>query len=290
MFQKLLLASAAALLLSTPAIAEEIQETTQTPSTLKANFRRIGLELSSTDVSHAKEYENSPVSELSSDSQTVVKGIFDFALEYNQDNLRWNNSLFMEYAKTKLKPADGPSSENEDADKILLSSEYAHKMWRVSDLDLGPMLNAEYQTEFTKNNDAPRQKILRGKAGIMLFNGEIIKDLYIAGVGEYDMTYSQNVSKTAGEIGWRLEYDLREGVKLSTNGYYRDYFSYSNYIGTDLKYDLNVKARMDVAVWGNFALGPYISYRQAKSREASVSGSNFQVGLSFSYNNLFDLL
>ncbi len=289
MTPKLLLPLAGCLLVSAPVLAQQVDEA-KAPSTLKANFRRIAVELSSTDVSHAKEYADSPITQLSTDSQTVVKGTFDFALEYNRDNLRWTNGLFAEYAKTKLKPADGPSTDNEDADKILFSSDYAHKVWRVSDLDLGPMFNGEYQTEFTKNDDAPRLSVLRAKAGIMLFNGEILKDLYIAGVGEYDMTYSQNVSKTAGEIGWRLEYELREGVKLSTNGYYRDYFSYSHYVGTDLEYDLDVKARMDVALWGNFALGPYVSYRQAKSREADVSGSNFQVGLSLSYNNLFDIL
>ena len=52
------------------------------PKTLNANFRRIGLELSSTDVKNAIYYKDSPVSQLNADSQTVIKGIFDFILEY----------------------------------------------------------------------------------------------------------------------------------------------------------------------------------------------------------------
>lgn len=258
--------------------------------TLKANFRRVGLELSSTDVSHATEYKNSPVSQLSADSQTVVKGVFDFVLEYNRTNMMWNNSLYMDYAKTKLKPAEGPSSSNEDADTILFSSDYAHKTWLLGNVFVGPMATLAYQTEFTENNDAPRSQIARAKAGMKVFEGKLIKDLYLAGVAEYDMTYSNDkVSKTAWEFGWRLEHVLREGVKLSTDGYYRDYLSYSNYVDTDLEYDLNAKARMDVNITKTLTMGPYISYRQAKSREAHVSGSNFMVGLAFGYTDLFNL-
>lgn len=58
------------------------------PATLKADFRRVGLELSSTNVTHSREYQNSPVTQLSTDGQTVVKGVFDFLLEYNRDKRR----------------------------------------------------------------------------------------------------------------------------------------------------------------------------------------------------------
>ena len=43
------------LLLGVPALAAEEQ-----PATLKANLRRLGLELSSTEVKHADAYKDSP--------------------------------------------------------------------------------------------------------------------------------------------------------------------------------------------------------------------------------------
>ena len=61
-----------------------------------------------------------------------------------------------------------------------------------------------------------------------LFDNAVVKSLYLTGVYEYDFTYAgEQTSKLAAEIGWRLEYQVREGVKLSTNGYYREYLSYS---------------------------------------------------------------
>jgi len=282
---------AGALLLALPAVAAETEtKPAETPkSTLKANLRRLGLEASSTDVSNAKSYQESPVSQFNADSQTVIKGIFDGALEYDRSNLNWTNSLFMEYGKTKLKPVDGENTTNENADQILLTTEYTHKLWSHKGLDFGPFASIGYQTEFTDNQDAPRTKILRNKAGIKLFNGDILKDLYIAGVYEYDMTYSDHVSKTAGEFGWRAEYTLREGVLFATDGYYRDYFSYSSYQPEDLEYDLKATARMDVNLTGNLTFGPYVSYRQGKSRAASSKASNTMIGVSLTYKNLYDI-
>ena len=282
---------AGALLIALPALASESQTTkpAESASTLKANLRRLGFEFSSTDVKNAEAYQDSPVSQFNADSQTVIKGVFDGALEYDRSNLNWTNSLFMEYGKTKLKPANGPNTTNESADQILLTSEYTHKLWSHKGLDFGPFVSAGYQTEFTENQDAPRTKIARGKAGIKLFNGDILKDLYIAGVYEYDMTYSQHVSKFAGEIGWRAEYTLREGVLFATDGYYRDYFSYSHYVGEDLKYDLKATARMDVNLTNSLTFGPYVSYRQGQSRASDKTASNTQIGVALTYKNLYDI-
>ncbi|MBP5534400.1 MAG: DUF3078 domain-containing protein [Alphaproteobacteria bacterium] len=284
------------LLLPAVAVAQEAQEGTFSPKVLNANFRRIGLDLSSTEVRHAQQYANSPVSQLNADSQTVVKGVFDFVLEYETNSFRWDNSAFAEYAKTKLKPADQPADTNESADKILFSTNYTQKIWDFEDGSIGPFVDGSYQTEFTKNKDPitnqslPRTKILRGKAGLKLFDGIVFKDLYIAGVGEYDMTYNPDASKTAGETGFRIEKDIKEGVKFSSDGYYRRYFSASHKNPEDLRYDMNITARMDVNLYSSLTVGPYISYRRARSRSADVAGSNFMIGLSFSYIDLFNLI
>ena len=255
----------------------------------RADFRRVALEMSSTSVSNAEEYQNSPNSQLSADSETLFKGVFDFALEYGQPEYQWNNTVYMEYGKTKLKKADGSTTSSENADKILLTSDYARKMWKYDEADVGPFASLGYQTEFTANNDAPRNKTLRGKGGIKLFNGTYIKELYAALVEELDMTYNPSDTKTAYEIGIRAEYPLRDGVKFQLDSYFRDYFIYSRYVGTDFKYEFNLTSRMDVKIHKDLSIAPYISYFEAQSREAPVAGSNFMIGLSFAYSHLFNL-
>lgn len=258
---------------------------------LALDIRRIGLDWSKTDVRHGAAYSDSPIQALKADDQEFIKGIWDTVLEYKIDDLKWDNSLFMEYGRTKLKPYDGETVVNENADKILLSSDLAWARWHWGDMKFGPMARAAYETEFQASGDVPRQKVVRLSAGLSLFDHPIIKSLYVAGVYEYDFTYSEHkVNKSAIETGWRLEYEVREGVKFSTNGYYREYLSYSEYVPTDLERDFSAVARMDTNLWGGFTMGPYVQYRRAKARGVDVYGSNFQMGISFSYTMKYDLI
>lgn len=258
---------------------------------LVLNIRRIGLDVSKTSVRHSDQYQTSPISALSADNQEFIKGVFDTALEYKHNRFNWDNSLFMEYGRTELQPYDEPKTVNESADKILLTSNLNYACWDFDSFKIGPMARAAYETEFVPANDSDnRLKVLRGTAGFSIFDSPIIKELYIAGVYEYDFTYGHDqVSKLAAELGWRLEYEVRDGVKMSTNGYYREYLDYSEYVGTDLERDLNVVARMDTNLWGDFTMGPYVQYRRAKARDAENYGSNFIIGVSFNYITKFGL-
>lgn len=258
---------------------------------LDLNVRRIGLEWSKTTVRHAAEYQDSPVSALKADSQDFIKGIFDTALQYSKGRFQWDNALFMEYGETTLKPYNAPETVSENADDIILSSDLSYACWEFSGFKLGPTVRGAYDTEFKSTGDAPRQNILRANGGISLFDNEIIKSLYLTGVYEYDFTYAgQQTSKLAAELGWRLEYEIRDGVKLSTNGYYREYLSYSEFVPTDLERDLSAVVRLDTNLWGDLTMGPYVQYRRARARGVDVYGSNFVMGISFNYITSFGLI
>ena len=258
---------------------------------LDLNIRRIGLDMSRTDVGHSKEYANSPVAALTATDQDFIKGILDVALEFKQNKFNWDNSLFMEYGRTKLKPYNGVETVDENADKILVSSDLSYARWEFGGFKFGPTNRAQYQTEFVAGPEAPRQNLIRDSLGISLFDHNIIKSLYVAGLYEYDFTYVDNhISKVGAEFGWRVEYKVRDGVALKTDGYYREYFGFSDYELTDLERDLLVVARMDTNLWGDFTLGPYVQYRLAKARGVDVYGSNLMFGVSFNYITKFGLI
>lgn len=276
-------------LMSGGAIAAEDAGTSDASLTLAV--RRIGLEWSKTEVNHAAEYQDSPVSALKADSQDFIKGVFDTALEYNNNRFQWDNSLFMEYGETKLKPYDESATVSENADDILLSSNLSYACWEFSGFKFGPTVRGAYDTEFKTADGTPRQNIIRTNAGISLFDNEIVKSLYLTGVYEYDFTFAgEQTSKLAAEIGWRLEYQIREGVKLSSNGYYREYLSYSEFVPTDLERDLSAILRLDTNLWGDLTMGPYVQYRRARARGVDVYGSNFIMGISFNYITSFGLI
>lgn len=256
----------------------------QENSALKLSVRRIGLDWTKTQVQNAEEYQDSPVAALNATSQDYMKGVFDTILEFTENKFKWDNSLFMEYGRTTLKPYNEPATTDENADKILFSSDVSYACWEFSGLKFGPTVRAGYETQFADREDNPRQNIVRSSAGISLFDHDVIKSLYLTGVHEYDFTYAhQQNSKFGAEIGWRLEYLIREGVKFLADGYYREYFSYSRYITTDLERDFSAVVRFDTNLWGSFTMGPYVQYRLAKARGADHYGSNLILGLSFNY-------
>ena len=272
-----------ALLMPLMAVAEDSPSETR----FNLNVRRIGLDWSKTDMNNSAEYQNSTVAALKASDQEDIKGVFDVALEYGFDRFRWDNSLFMEYGKQTITPYNEEQVTDESADKILLSSDLAYACWDFDSFKLGPIVRGQYETEFAGD---PRRNILRPNAGFALFDHDIIKTLYAVGVYEYDFTYSDaKVNKSAVEAGWRVEYALREGVKFSSDGYYRKYLSFSQYVGEDLNYDFFAVARLDTNVWGDLTMGPYIKYRRAHSRQAEDYGSNTSIGVSFSYIHNFDL-
>lgn len=262
-----------------------------TNKTLQLDVRRIGLELSKTTVSNAQQYSDSPVSALNASSQDYIKGVLDTVLEYNKNKFKWDNGLFAEYGRTTLRPYNGPTTTDQNADKITLSSDLSYACWDFVGLKLGPTVRGAYDTQFRDNADAPRQNIIRTSAGVSLFDHKILKTLYVTGLYEYDFTYAgAQTSKDGMEAGWRAEYVIRDGVKFTTNGYYREYFEYSDYVPTDLKRDLSAIVRLDTNLWGNLTMGPYVKYRLAKARGTDVYGSNFMVGVSFNYINKFNLM
>ena len=251
------------------------------------NVRRIGLDWTKTDIRNPSEYQNSSVAALKASDQENIQGVFDVALEYGHDRFKWDNSLFMEYGKQSIQSYGEEKSIDESADKILFSSDLAYACWDFDSFKLGPIVRGQYETEFKGD---PRRNVLRPNAGFALFDHDIFKSLYIVGVYEYDFTYSdEKVSKSATEAGWRVEYKIRDGVKFTSDGYYRKYLSYSRYVGEDLTYDFLAVARLDTNLWGDFTMGPYVKYRRAHSRQAQDYGANTSIGISFSYIHNFDL-
>ena len=275
----------AVLLAVMPLVA--VAEDSPSDNKFNLNVRRIGFDWTKTDIKNPSEYQNSSVAALKASDQENIQGVFDVALEYGHDRFKWDNSLFMEYGKQSIQSYGEEKSVDESADKILLSSDLAYACWDFDSFKLGPIVRGQYETEFQGD---PRRNVIRPNAGFALFDHDIFKSLYIVGVYEYDFTYSDaKVSKSAAEAGWRIEYQIRDGVKFTSDGYYRKYLSYSKYVGEDLTYDFLAVARLDTNVWGDLTMGPYVKYRRAHSRDAIDYGANTSIGISFSYIHNFDL-
>lgn len=270
-----------------PETEEKAQKTHK--GELRANVKRIALDISNTDVDNADQYQGSSISALSADSETTIKYHLDFALEYEQENFQWDNKVQMKYGKTTLKPQGEKKTKSENDDEILLTSEYTQKLWKKEDTVFGPFASIGYQTEFTDNDGDPKTEITRGKAGLKLYNNPYMFNLYGAITGEVDTTHEKTIRRSAWEVGGEFKRPLYEGVKFHAEGFFRDYITSSMYEGSDLRYDLSLTGRLEVKVYKQVNIAPFVSYRMAQSKEAKNTGSNFMVGVCLSYSDLFKI-
>lgn len=282
-FYKALLATA--LVMPLCAHAEDDVSFQQGERSLVANLSRLALQYNQNSVTNKEEDAEYPGT-FTSDEQEVFTGIFDGNLEYNNSALVWVNSLFMEYGRSEAKE-NNVKTKSENADKILLSTDYTHKVWYLDEGVIGPFVNLGYQTEFTKftadNGKKYRTKILRGKTGLKLYEGKYFKELYAAAVEEADYTYGDTNMKTAAEVGYKFEYVIRDDMKFVSDGYFRKFFIYDKYRNTDFKFEAETNNRIDVTIVGNLSFAPFVNYKIAKTRGARKRRSDTTVGLSLGY-------
>lgn len=257
----------------------------------QVELKRLAFNLTSTEVSYAKEYQDFPDARLTADSQTAITGELHALGDYYSQNWVWTNLLELDYGKTRIRPVDGETLTNENADKIAFTTGYTQRLWRVNNwmggFEAGPFANIGYETEFTRLENSPRRKIYRGMLGVKIFDGTVLKDLYAAVVGEADYTYNPSSQKLAWEAGLKLQSALREGVTAEFSALWRNYLHESTRQSTDLDYELELDARLNVEVYKNLSVAPFINFYTAQGKYIGPRGQNVYVGVALSFSHIF---
>lgn len=252
---------------------------------LKIDIRRIALDFSNTTINVSNEYRDFGINQFSGDNSTIANLIADFALEHNFANSRITSKLYAEYGLIILNPKYQDTTRNETADNLIFNTGYTRKVLFFDDGFLGPFIDGEYQTEFTKKTDGSRNQYLRYKAGLKFLDGKYIDEFYFAGVGEVDLTYKPSSIKGAIETGLRANTPINDDLKLVYQGFMRQYVGYSMFRGNDLLYNFNLSVRLDVSINNGLAFSPFISARFARIRGANNIGSNVTTGISLLFSS-----
>ena len=257
------------------------------------DLKRLALNLTSTNVHHAQDYTTFADARLTANNQTTLQGALDFRADYFGKHYLWSNGISAEYGKSTIEQADGSRVTTESVDRIIADTAYTLRLWNIQDFlggfEAGPYILAAYETEFNSTGNAPLKKIVRGEAGAKLFEGKYIKALYVSALFEEDFTYPKHSTKLGWTAGFDITVPIREGVKAMFKGIWRDYLHESvRQPNSDLDYSLELDARMEVLVWKNFSVAPFINYFTAQAKYGSrPRGENLYVGVAFSFSKLF---
>lgn len=255
------------------------------------DLKRAALDISSTNVQHARQYQGFPEARLTADSQEMIKGHLDLTGDYFAKHFVWSNELLLDYGKTTIKPIDGERVTTENADTILFTSSYTQRLWKADSFlggfEAGPYAALSYQTEFNAPENGRLKKVLRAEAGLKIFEGKYIKKLFVAGFAEDDFTYNPSSEKYGWQAGFEVDQPIREGVKAVYSGLFRDYLHTTKKRFIDLDYELTLDARLDVAVLKELSIAPFVQYYTAQGSHVHKRGQNLCIGVSFSFSHTF---
>ena len=114
-----------------------------------------------------------------------------------------------------------------------------------------------------------------------------IKNLFVSGFAEDDFTYDPSSEKYGWQAGFEISQPIREGVKAVYTGLFRDYLHITEKRPIDLDYELSLGARLDVLVYKNLAIAPFVEYYTAQGRTVAKRGQNLFIGVTFSFSHTF---
>lgn len=275
-------------------IEEAARNRTESRSIWRINLRSLSLQAVNTSVSAAPGYSGVNESRLSAVNQTQIQGSGRLFSEFHSGKFRLDSGISADYGKLVLRPAASPRVTTESVDQLMLENELRYRLKSYSGalgpLVIGPFATAAYETEFSRAGSLPLRKVLRGKAGLKLFEGTHLQELYAGLTTEQVYTYSPARTKYAAETGFRLAWPVPgTALALNADGTYRNFARSRFDTVYDLKERLEVNLRVSARLYGDITINPFASYFLASGKKLGGSGSNLTTGFSLEYSRLFKL-
>lgn len=273
---------------------EQVRNRPSPRAVWRINLRSLSLQLVNTGVSGPAAYGQVNESRLSAVNQTRMQGSGRLFSEYHSGKFRLDSGISADYGKTVLRPRGQPRLTTESADQLIYQSELLYRLrsynGKLGRLVLGPYASAAYDTEFSRAEPLPLRKVLRGGAGLKLFEGAALQELYAGVTTEQVYTYRPARTKFAAEAGFRLGTPLPgTAFMLNADGTYRNFARSRFDTVYDLKERLELNLKLSTRLYGDIMLSPFAQYFLAKGKKLPGSASNLTVGFSLEYSRLFKI-
>ncbi len=248
-------------------------------------LKRIATNISSTSIQGQDNYVDFSDSRIKGDSQLIVQGFFDLNIDFYAPRYVIFNSGLAEYGRTIL-VRDSERINNTTLDRILLSTDYTHRIWYIPSVvggfEIGPFIRANYQSGFENI-----RHITRLNVGAKLFDGVYIKDLHINIFSEKDFAKETESDSYGWESGIKIEHKFNTNSRFYYYTNLRYYTHSSAPVSYNPLYQLEIEMRVDTKLYKKVNIAPFIKYYALQGRHIKQTGSNLFVGFSLSFGHVF---
>lgn len=260
----------------------------------RINLRSLSLQMTNTEVTGPADYSLVNEARLSAVNQTQIQGSGRLFSEFYSGKFRWDTGVSADYGRTALRPRGQPRLTTESVDQLTYESQLVYRMKNYNGalgrLVIGPYASAAYDTEFSRVEQMPLRKVLRGGGGVKLFEGSIMQELSVGLTTEQVYTDTPARTQYAAEAGFRLSMPLPgTAMQLNADGNYRNFARSRFDTDSDLKQRLELNLKASTRLYGDIMISPFVSYFLAQGKKLPGSASNLTTGFALEYSRLFKI-
>lgn len=254
------------------------------------DLNRIAVNFTQSSLTNQKLYASFSDSNLKGNSQLALQVFFTLNGNFYAPRFVVFNTAYAEYGFTQITQTNNSVVTNKNLDKLLFSTDYTQRMWDFDwgfeVFEVGPYIRASYQTEFNPTPSVGRRHIINYMAGVKLFDGNYVKNLYLDFFGENDFNLPTKLDGVGVEVGISLEYKLNQHVKWSYSMNYKKYIFNAPDSKISPDYQLLVETRVDAKLFKTLTIAPLVRYYMLKANDIEVPASNFMVGVSLNFGKV----
>lgn len=261
-------------------------------SLFKIKINEMAFNLVSTQIYNNEDLTDVRNSRVTATDQLVIGGEGDFEAVWSYMNWRYMVGTELKYSKVTLYPEGEEKVESDAKDDLVGKTEVSYNLVTggvpVLASKLGPSLYLAYDGEFTPTAGNPREQLFQIAPGIKLYDGKYLSNLFLAEITEVD--FSTGDTNTEFGILTKAELDLpiyKNVVSLDFDLDFVYFFPSGSDTSDDLEIELENKTTLEITVFRNLTVGPFVDLLFFRGKLNNQNGVNFMVGIEVDYSKIW---
>lgn len=259
----------------------------------RLNLRKLKAYIQSVNLENNTNFTQVQDQRIRSVDQLAMNVQGELFSEFSYDRFLWDTGVKAAFGKVILKPDGVPEIENETQDDLIFEADLGYQLVDLNALfvkqSFGPFFKMSYNTEFTKEENLAKKKLLALKPGLRFFPGPYIQNLSANAIIEKDFT---RASQTSTEYGYEMNLTFQIPVKfprmvLTSETNYVYFFDADDDTADDLQQTLETNVALSVPLIGNLRLSPFLNFYLFEGKVVEETGTSLTVGVSLDFSHLW---
>ncbi|MBI3551835.1 MAG: hypothetical protein HY077_04900 [Elusimicrobia bacterium] len=258
----------------------------------RLDFRDVGLNIQNTSVVRDDAFDAVPNARIQGFNQYTIGGFLKTDADYFYEPYKWSNTVELEYAKTRLRPRQGPPVTNTPSNRIMALTSATRRAGAIKQAWLaqswGPSLGFQFDSEFDPAPGLPRKQVYSAFPGVELYDGTFVRKWELTLNLKRDQ--SRDPPNTQGGLHTRMlvSKDLGKApVNLQGEVYANYFFLTRRDTIQDLRFEGDINFKLKVPIRKYLTVAPFLDLYAFELKLRPLAGYSIMTGISIGFSRLW---